>query len=285
MNLRGGDPIATIEEKHLSWVKNRDISLSETRTQELELPMRVTVNYSDTDRDYQEGAQSAKRNSNPFPTMHSHTEVKFELPIALKATDAKRIADKTLKMAWANRWHYKLKMPWEFLKYDPTDVINITTNEGFAYKVRFSRMAVGVDYNIEVESTSEKPAAYTSVAVGDPGTGVPVQVINQGGPVNLYILNTPLLRDVDDTQGVASIYYATASAKSPGDFIGAYLFESTDATGPSMRTRIPSRSSRRGVMATSVLPPVTHYGIDTTTVLTVRIMSVDADLNPDTLSS
>jgi hypothetical protein len=28
-------------------------------------------------------------------------------------------------MAWASRWNYKLKFPWEFFKYDPTDVINV----------------------------------------------------------------------------------------------------------------------------------------------------------------
>jgi hypothetical protein len=45
--LRGGAPIATITEKHLGFVEGRDISLKETRAQELELPMRVTVTYSD----------------------------------------------------------------------------------------------------------------------------------------------------------------------------------------------------------------------------------------------
>jgi hypothetical protein len=67
--------------------------------------MRVTVNYSRHRPRLPSRSHTAKRNADPFPTMHSHTEMKFELPIMMSATEAKQIADKTLKMAWTNRWH------------------------------------------------------------------------------------------------------------------------------------------------------------------------------------
>jgi hypothetical protein len=229
--LRGGAPIATITEKHLGFVEGRDISLKETRAQELELPMRVTVTYSDIARSYQDGTQSAKRNTDPFPTMHSHNEVKIELPIAMTATDAKRIADKSLKMSWANRWNYKMRWPWEFIKYDPTDVIYVTMNDDTLYTMRLDKLDLGVDFNIETQGVSEKPAAFVSTVVGNPGTGVPVQQINVGGPCDFFMINSPLLRDIDDTQGITSVYYVSAKAKSPGDFVSCYVFEATDGSG------------------------------------------------------
>lgn len=283
--LRGGNSVATFTEKYLSWVQDMDITVKETRVQELDMPMRVTISYSDFDRDYQQGTQSAKRNTNPFPTMHSHNEQKFELPIVMSATEAKQIADKSLKMAWASRWSYKLKLPWEFLKYDPSDVIDVVLNNGTTYEMRLDKIDLGVDFTLEVDSISEKPAAYTSVAVGDPGTGVPVQQINIGGPCDLYILNTPLLRDLDDTQGVASVYYAAAKAKSPGDFIACYIFEATDTTATEFADNDVLNVEPIYGTALSALPAHIGYHLDTTSVLTVRIMAVDSSFNPRTLSS
>lgn len=283
--LRGGDPVATITEKHMGFVADRDISLKETRAQELELPMRVSITYSDFDRDYQDGTQSAKRNTDPFPTMHSHNEVKFELPIAMTATDSKRIADKSLKMAWSNRWNYSMKLPWEFLKYDPTDVINVATDEGNVYQMRIDKMDLGVDFTIDTSASSEKPAAYVSSVVGDPGSGVPIQQINVGGPCDFFMINSPMLRDADDTQGAISAYYVSAKAKSPGDFIAAYVFKATDASATEFESIDVVGTEPTWGLVTSALPDHYDYGVDTKTVLTVRIMSFGADLTPDILES
>jgi hypothetical protein len=279
MIMRGGAPVATINEKYLSWVKDKDTSVKETRAQEVEIPMRVTINYCDVDRNYQSGAQSAKRNANPFPTMHSHSEAKVDLPIAMTATEAKQIADKGLKMSWTNRVTYDLKMPWEFLKYDPTDVISVTTSKGNTYEMRLAKIAMGVDFTLQTAGTADIAAAYTSTAVGDPGTGVPSQIINVGGPVDVFILNTPLLRDIDDTQGVASVFYATAKGKSPGTFTGAYLLESTDPFGTNYDNLDRFATEPTWGIAANALPPHVHYGIDTTSVLTVRMMSLADDNN------
>jgi hypothetical protein len=286
MSLRGSAPIGTITQKHLGFVEGHDTAIKETRTQELELPMRVTVTYSDLDRDYQDGTQSAKRNTDPFPTMHSHTETKFELPIAMTATEAKQIADKSLKMAWSSRWGYRMKLPWEFMKYDPTDVVNVSMNDGTTYVMRLDKNDLGVDLSIETDAVSERPAAYISTVVGDAGTGVPVQQINQGGPCDLLMLNTPLLRDGDDTQGIASVYYVSAKAKSPGDFIACYIFEATDSTGNEYEDINVIATEPTWGRALTALPEHFDYGIDSRTVLTVRVVSLtEDDLSADTLES
>jgi hypothetical protein len=217
--------------------------------------------------------------------MHSHNEVKIELPIAMTATDAKRIADKSLKMSWANRWNYKMKWPWEFIKYDPTDVIYVTMNDGTLYTMRLDKLDLGVDFNIETQGVSEKPAAFVSTVVGDPGTGVPVQQINVGGPCDFFMINSPLLRDIDDTQGITSVYYVSAKAKSPGDFISCYVFEATDGSGTEYEDiDVVATEPTWGLVLTALS---SHYGyaLDTTTVLTVRVNSMQPDLTPDILES
>jgi hypothetical protein len=285
MKLRGASSIATITEKHLGFVEGRDISLKETRSQEVELPMRVSVTYADPSRDYQDATQSVKRNTNPFPTMHSHNEVKIELPIALSATEAKQIADKSLKMSWAGRWSYRMKLPWEFLKYDPTDVVTVNMDDGTSYLMRLDKVDLGVDFTLESDGVSEKPAAYVSTAVGDPGSGVPVKVINSGGPCDFYMLNTPLLRDIDDSQGSYSNFYVSAKAKSPGDFISAYIFEATDASATEFEDIDAVATEPTWGTTMSKLPAHYDYALDVNTVLTVRIGSLGADLSPDLLES
>lgn len=283
LKLRGGSSIATISEKHLGWREGKDISIKESRQQELELPMRVTVNYSDPERDYQEGAQSYKRNTNPFPTMHSKMEQKFELPLALSASECKQITDKSLKMAWANRVTYSMKWPWEFVKYDPADVVTVARENGTTYVMRLAKMDLGVDFNLEVDGLSEKPAAYVSSAVGSSGTGVPEFDLDIGGACDVIIMNTPLLRDIDDTQGIASVFYATAKARSPGTFNNCYLFESVDGITFEDQQSVTLEPTWGTV--TEALPPITNYGIDDDTILTVRIMSLNDDYEPDTLES
>lgn len=285
MRLRGGPSVGTITEKHLGFAENKDIVLKETRTQELEMPMRVTVSYADVDRNYQTGTQSAKRNTDPFPTMFSKNEVKFELPIAMSATDAKQIADKSLKMSWSSRWNYKMKLPWEFVKYDPSDVLDVVMNDGSSYLMRFDKTDLGVDFTIDLDALSEKPAAYVSTVIGDPGTGVPIQTVNVGGPCDLYIFNTPLLRDIDDTQGTGSVYYISAKAQSPGDFKSCYLFEATDTSFLDYEPEnlIPVEPTW-GTMLTA-LPNHFDYGLDAHTTMTVRVMSMANDLTVDVLES
>jgi hypothetical protein len=285
MKLRGGSPVGTITEKHLGFVSGRDITLKETRTQELELPMRVTVTYSDFDRDYQDGTQSSKRNTDPFPTMHSHNEVKIELPIALTATEAKQITDKSLKMAWASRWGYRMKLPWEFLKYDPTDILTVAMDDGGTYQVRLDKSDLGVDFTLNTDAISEKAAAYVSTVVGDPGSGVPVQIINVSGPCDFFMINSPLLRDIDDTQGATSAFYVSAKAKSPGDFIACYIFEATDGSGTEYEDIDVIATEPTWGIVLSALPANFGYAIDYTTVLKVRVVSMKADLTPDVLES
>lgn len=207
---RGNTSIVTIPE---SWIKrdSDNIVVRETITQELELPMRVTVNHYDTVRDYQQGSQTMKRNAAPYPSMWTRKEDIIDLPIVWTPDDAKQCADKLLKMSWANRYAYNFTLPWKYMKYDPTDVVTITLEDGTVLETRLSDMTIGADFQIQAAGASEKAAAYVSTAVGQIGESPPQSI---PGDYSSYpiIADTPLLRDVDyETSGNATSYVAVGT--------------------------------------------------------------------------
>lgn len=275
---RGQAPVGNITEAHLGFVKDHDVTVEETRVQEVELPMRVTITYSDPARDYQTGTQFAKRNTNPVKTMYSKQEQKFELPISMTATEAKRIADKSLKMAWTGRASVKTVLPWEFIIYDPSDVVTLTMKNGTVYTLRFTKMDLGANYNIAAESVTENTTAYVSAVVGSSGTGVPAQSAADAPNCDLFIFNTPLLRDTDDTQGISSVFYIAAASQSPGIFGNCYVFESDDGIEYIDKSLISVEVTHGRVK--EALPARFTYAIDCVNTLTVTVANLT-----DTLAS
>lgn len=270
---RGNDSIVTIPE---SWINrdNDNVVVRETITQELELPLRITVNYYDTARDHQQGSQSMKRNAAPYPTMWTRKEDVIELPISWTPDDAKQCADKLLKMAWANRTAYSFTLPWKYMKYDPTDVVTVNLEDGTVYEIRLSDMTVGADFQIQAAGTSEKAAAYVSNAVGQVSES-PLQGIPGAYPAYPIIVNTPLLRDIDyETSGNSTAYAAAGTLALT--YSGAQIFMNDGFEyDPVGSTSIEAVTG----MCMSALPITSATeSTDETTVLKVRLDDATAIL-------
>lgn len=248
-------------------------ALKETITQELEMPLKVTVNYYDTSRDHQQGSQSAKRNAGPFPTMWTSKEDVVDLPIVWTPDMAKRAADKLLKMAWTNRTGLEFTLPWRFLRYDPTDIATIITDNA-TYYTRLTDVQIGQDFSIRGSSVTDKPAAYFSSKLGAIGRS-PEQEITGGSPTFPVVMNTPLLRDEDfDTSG-QSVCYITAGTNS-FTFEGATIFVD-DGIEPRSLGDVDSET----VMGTVInaLPYTTAYeSTDNRTVLRVILTNPEDEL-------
>lgn len=271
---RGNASSVTITE---DWIgRNReDHVISETLTQELEMPLRINVTFYDVTRDHQQGSQSAKRNSGPIPTMWTNKEDAIELPITWTPTQAVQCADKLLKMAWANRWTYGLSLPWRFLKYDPSDVITVQLLKGTQYTIRLTDFNIGADFTIETKGVSEKATAYVSAVTGSTSEA-PVQYIPGAFPAKPVILNTPLLRDEDYTTTGNAITYISVAPMAP-IFNGATIYMSEDLIEYDSIGTVGAGISTG--ICLSTLPATTAYeSTDETTVLRVRLTDPDADL-------
>jgi hypothetical protein len=243
-------------------------SWRERRTQEVELPERVSVVHMDRDADYQQGTQSAKRASLPLPTMHSRNQASLELALAIDATTAKRIAEKTLYSAWIERSAYEAELPPDWLRLDPTDVVDVEFATGSTFRTRISRLDVGADFSLALKGVSETAAAYVSSVIADGGSGRPVQLVAANAATRLILPDLPLLRDVDDTGGAGSrVYCLMAGFGGPG-WPGAALYGSADGSAWAQVGRALSEAAW-GATVNALGAPRSPFGTDEENSLTV----------------
>ncbi len=228
---RGRPPIATIDANLLLPLDEQTgESWRERRTQEVELPERVSVVYMDAQADYSQGTQSEKRTSLPLQTMHSRNQTSIELAMALDATTAKQIAAKTLYSAWIERSAYEAELPTDWLRLDPTDVVDVIFDSGSTFRTRITRLDLGAGFSLAVQGVSQTAATYVSDAQADGGSGTPVQIITGQAATQLILPDLPLLRDTDDTAGSGlRRYYMMGGFGAPG-WPGAALYKSTDGS-------------------------------------------------------
>jgi len=222
----------------------------------------------DRDADYQQGTQSEKRASLPLATMHSRNQTSLELALAIDATTAKRIAAKTLYSAWIERSAYEAALPPDWLRLDPTDVVDVVFATGSAFRTRITRLDVGVDFSLSVKGVSETAATYVSSVVADGGSGKPAQVVGAGAATRLILPDLPLLRDVDDAGGAGSrLYYLMGGFGGPG-WPGAALYRSPDGSAWAQVGRALSEAAW-GATANALASPPSPFGTDEENSLTV----------------
>jgi len=273
---RGRAPVATIPGDLLLALDDQTAeSWRERRTQEVELPERVAVVYMDKDADYQQGTQGVKRASLPLPTMHSRSQASLQLAMALDATTVKRIAERTLISAWLERSSYEAALPPDFLRLEPTDVVDVVLPGGSTFRNRITRLDVGADFSLRLEGVSEMAAAYVSTVLADAGSGRPLQRIAVDAATRLIVLDLPLLRDVDDTAGAGSrLYYLMAGYGAPG-WPGAALYRSSDGSAWSQVGRALGEAAW-GAALNALGDPRSPFSTDEENTLVV-FMTTDGD--------
>lgn len=218
---RGQSMAATIPYDDLGAVEgtssDNPLRVTETRTQEVELPQRIDLTHYDPNRDYQSNTQNAARAGNAVTTKDQQT---VELSIALSADEAAQIADKTLTSAWIGRNQFEFNLPPKWLRLDPTDVIDVLLPDA-TLALRLTQVDFGGNNIVACKAVAEDEIAYTSKAKG---TSVPITTgaIPISTPVLALVMDLPMLRAEDDGLG---LYYALA-LKNNGT---ASLYKSLDA--------------------------------------------------------
>jgi len=200
----------------------------ETRQQEIELPMRLTLTYMDKDRDYQQNTAAVKRIRNPDPTVFSDNQIDLQLAMVSTSTPAKQMAEILLYTAWNQRHSFDTKLGPKYDYLDPGDAVQLTLDDGYTTRVRLASTSLGVDYSVETKLIAETDGQYVSFAEADPG--VPWEgshFIFAASKSKLILLDVPLLRDVDDLAGTAiRAYWGGGPYSTSGAWPGAVLQES-----------------------------------------------------------
>jgi hypothetical protein len=196
---RGGSAVRTIPQNDLGARRSGDgkgesSALVTQRIQEVELPERVDVRYMDFERDYGENNQQASRHRHPNATMESGSNQQQDLPIVMTADNAKKAAVAQMFNAWANRLAYEWSVGIRHIDLDPTDIVNVTTEEAGTVEHRIDRMELGDSYVNKMSSAGNDTEVFTVIASGE-SAPVAGQAISSPGRTEGFILDIPLLLD------------------------------------------------------------------------------------------
>lgn len=203
---RGGSSVASLGVSDL--LAREGPVIDQTRIQEPELLWRVNVMTIDPEAGYNDGKQTAQRR---ISTINAKGEATVEIPIVTDADTAARIAEKRLKVAWAETDKFSFGYSLAYSKLTPTDVITLTDPAGKAHRVRLTSVneeggAFAVD-----EASKDRAATYASTATGVRNPNEPPPEDSLSGPTLFAAMNLPQLRTQDNTPGV---YVAAAGILS-----------------------------------------------------------------------
>lgn len=183
---------------------------------ELELPCQVSLTYLNPDKEYEQSTQYSRR-----LVSSSQKVVAISHQMVLSDDEAAQIAEKLLFIAWTARYQHKFTLSRKFMYLSPTDVVYVI-QDSKQYRLRLAKIDYGVPGLLPVEAVEDNAVDVDSRAVGAP-TEVIEQTINYIGPTRLYLLDTALLRDVDDNAG----FYISATGYVRS-WPGCLLYRSID---------------------------------------------------------
>lgn len=209
-----------------------------TRTQELELPKKVGITYLDYSLDYQQGAQYSERMSG-----NAVNVVSERMNIVFNPDDAVQIADKKLFLSWARRNIYNIRVSTKYSTYEPTDIVSFTY-EGKLIKAKIVDKAEDSYGLAALKLVHEDFAIYEQNRTSNSGSYTSQTTVKSTASSVGFILDIPLLRDIDDHSG---FYYSAYGLGSSWD--GASLYQQ-------------GATSEDYILAGSVFEPTIFSGVD-----------------------
>ncbi len=251
----------------------------ETRTQEAEVPGSIQLTYMNYNDDYQTSVARSQRVANPLPTMFSRQQVAMEANLVLTPNEAKIQTRKILYSQWGERIQHTSRLPWAYLNLDPSDAVNVDFNDGRTYKDRLQSTEFGADYVIAISTYSQDSGAYDgwdSTAADGGGSGT--QVLPAPSIGVPFIINTPLLRDQDDTGGSVSRYYDGIGSGSGDGFSGGAIYRSTNNIDYNLLGGADNAVEWGTVIGTLPRPTSTPFALDWRTRLTILPATSDFEL-------
>jgi hypothetical protein len=217
--LRGGASVASLDPDDLLAMDGP--AIVQTRVQEVELLRRVNVMTVDPEAEFNATKQTAERR---IGTIQATGESTVEIPIITDRDTAAGIADKRLKVAWAETDKFSFGTTLAHAELTPTDVVTLTDKAGVAHRIRLTAQAEESGAITTEEAMKDRASTYTTTAAGVQNPNLPGD--NDGqfvGPTLFAAMALPMLRSQDDTPGL----YVGMTGILPG-WPGAQLLMSSD---------------------------------------------------------
>ncbi len=260
----------TIPEDDLIVVDSKTGNLmNEPIRQDAELPVEADVAFLNWEHDHQPDSKSWRRPVAPVRTVFSDNVLSQQLAIDMTASEAAQIAQKMVYTAWRERNTYEIALPWSYLALDPSDVAKIAWNDGSSVKLRPTKIDLGLDFSMKVSAVGQGDQTYASQLRQSGDFFTP-----QPGPGDqdskLFVLDIPLLRDMDSRGSTGSVVYLAAGPFTLNAWVGCRVYKSSDPTlaGEVVATIVNACSW--GSCVTALPDNLQPWGWDRSTVLTVR---------------
>ena len=165
---------------------------------------------------------------------------------------------------------------WEYLKYDPLDVVTISLNDGTTFKARIVQADLGDDWSMEYRLVSEDSAIYSDSAVLTAESGLgggydgTVYIPNLQAS-RVLLIDAPLLQDTDDNGRASSILYVSAAAGlGIGLWPGATVYQSADGATWQPAAQVPFQPIW-GTAVAPLSPPESPWLTDDVNTLVVNL--------------
>jgi len=262
---RGGASIGTIPAADLDARADGatpGVQITTSREMDSQMPVRVTINHLDVDREYDTGTQYAERLNTSAINVLTH-----DLPIVLTATEAAGKAEVLLYLAWLERHDVLISLPPTWAHLEPGDVVGLTTPEGVV-SLRITAANYTADGRVECSAKYANAAIYTPTAVGESGQSTGESEIAWVGQSSCELLDIPLVHDAQSGIGFPVAMYGTSEG-----WRGGVLYQSRDAGATWLTAEEFGPPGATVGRATNTIGAVESRMLDRASVLTVVLSS------------
>jgi hypothetical protein len=260
----------TISQNEFVRTRKKDL-YKEPRTRERDLPVRLELTAKSEARDYENNTQGAERSTFPNAVVRSKKIEELDIPAVMTDNDIRRACEKLLFTSWIERDELEFTLSKKYLGVTPTDVMTVTLDDGSIRNFRASEVNIGKNLSVSVEAVRQISGQYNSTVLADAGQAPLRNSRIKGINPQIFILDTPLLRDEDSIDNTGFRSYYAGSYYGNLTFNGAAMFKSPDAVSWSQIGIIPNEVTW-GVTENSLGVPDSPWRWDNTNTLTVRLV-------------
>ena len=240
-------------------------ALKKTRIAEDQLFETAIIEYIDPTFDNNPNTQQAKRSAEAIDVGGS---LKFEFPGALGNDQAAQIIERMLFQAWSGRTKVATTLPLKHVLKDPGDVVTLT-KDGKTITLEIIDIKLGANSIIQMEGLIDDSVIHLSTATGAGALGVETQVIPLTGLTDFFIMDIPLLRDLDDGSGI----YIAAGTSGNASWPGASIRRGLDPVNLSPLTAVASARDMDYGFATEALADADPDVFDRDNTLNIHLFS------------
>jgi len=218
-------PVAITE----SELVERDSILEESRVSESSMPAGYSLTFVDVDFDYQPTTVTAKVYNSGEQVTPSQNVAASNLNIVMDKDEAKQLAEAVLETTWEERWGVNYKIAQKYLYLEPTDYVTLNAASA-VFEHRLSSSDLGTNLTMEIEGINADNSTYTSDSTSDGNLGFRPPSLPSANDTRQFIIDTPLLRDIDSPGSTSDQVYHAGGSFGVGQYQGALVQKSLAGT-------------------------------------------------------